>query len=84
MDEGTSLKDAVAQAGAVWIKSIALTAVSAKVGAYSIVNDPIFNGLAISLVFGLAVSTLLTVVMVSLSYYVAPLPYYAMARRRWT
>jgi len=76
LDEGMSLEDAVVQAGAVRIKPIALTAVSAMVGAYFILNDPIFNGLAISLVFGLAVSTLLTVVVVPLSYYV-------MARRRW-
>jgi multidrug efflux pump subunit AcrB len=58
------------------IKPIALTAVSAMVGDYFILNDPIFNGLAISLVFCLAVSTLLTVIVV-------PLSYYAMARRRW-
>jgi len=76
LDEGMSLEDAVVKAGAVRIKPIALTAVSAMVGAYFILNDPIFNGLAISLVFGLAVSTLLTVVVVPLSYYV-------MARRRW-
>ncbi|EBA00606.1 efflux RND transporter permease subunit [Marinobacter sp. ELB17] len=76
LDEGMSLEDAVVQAGAVRIKPIALTAVSAMVGAYFILNDPIFNGLAISLVFGLAVSTLLTVIVV-------PLSYYAMARRRW-
>ena len=36
------------------------------VGAYFILNDPIFNGLAISLVFGLAMSTLLTVLVVPL------------------
>ncbi|PFG52207.1 multidrug efflux pump subunit AcrB [Marinobacter sp. LV10R520-4] len=76
LDEGMSLEDAVVKAGAVRIKPIALTAVSAMVGAYFILNDPIFNGLAISLVFGLAVSTLLTVIVVPLSYYV-------MARRRW-
>jgi multidrug efflux pump subunit AcrB len=76
LDEGMSLEDAVVQAGAVRSKPIALTAVSAMVGAYFILNDPIFNGLAISLVFGLAVSTLLTVIVVPLSYYV-------MARRRW-
>ncbi|WP_227506095.1 efflux RND transporter permease subunit [Marinobacter psychrophilus] len=76
LDEGMSLEDAVVQAGAVRIKPIALTAVSAMIGAYFILNDPIFNGLAISLVFGLAVSTLLTVIVV-------PLSYYAMARRRW-
>ncbi|MCK0162481.1 efflux RND transporter permease subunit [Marinobacter sp. S6332] len=76
LDEGIELEKAVVLAGAVRIKPIALTAVSAMVGAYFILNDPIFNGLAISLVFGLALSTLLTVVVV-------PLLYYTLARCKW-
>ena len=75
-DEGMALEDAVVMAGAVRIKPIALTAVSAMVGAWFILGDPIFNGLAISLVFGLAMSTLLTIIVV-------PLLYYVLARRRW-
>lgn len=63
-------------AGAVRIKPILLTAVSAMVGAYFILGDPIFNGLAISLVFGLAMSTLFTVIVV-------PLLYYTLARCKW-
>lgn len=70
LDEGQSLEDAVVLAGAVRIKPIALTAASAMVGAYFILSDPIFNGLAISLIFGLAMSTLLTVIVVPLMYYV--------------
>ncbi len=70
VEEGRSLEDAVVLAGAVRIKPIALTAVSAMVGALFILTDPIFNGLSISLIFGLAVSTLLTVVAVPLLYYV--------------
>ena len=69
VDEGKSLEDAVVLAGAVRIKPIALTAVSAMVGALFILTDPIFNGLSISLIFGLAVSTLLTVIAVPLLYY---------------
>lgn len=69
MTEGYSLEDAVVLAGAVRLKPIALTAVSAMIGAYFILADPIFNGLAISLVFGLAASTILTVVVVPLLYY---------------
>ncbi|MGP9631314.1 hypothetical protein ACT3TA_18060, partial [Halomonas sp. AOP42-C1-46] len=42
----------------------------AMVGAYFIPSDPIFNGLAISLIFGLIVSTLLTILVVPLLYYV--------------
>jgi multidrug efflux pump subunit AcrB len=74
LDEGVSLEEAVILAGAVRIKPIALTAISAMVGAYFILSDPIFNGLAISLVFGLALSTLFTILVV-------PLLYYALARR---
>ncbi|PAV26858.1 multidrug transporter AcrB [Tamilnaduibacter salinus] len=76
LEEGVALDEAVVLAGAVRIKPIALTAISAMVGAYFILDDPIFNGLAISLIFGLAVSTLLTIVVV-------PLLYYSLARVRW-
>lgn len=76
LDEGMALEQAVVMAGAVRIKPIALTAISAMVGAWFILSDPIFNGLAISLVFGLALSTLLTIVVI-------PLLYYVLARRHW-
>ncbi|SFM45700.1 efflux RND transporter permease subunit [Marinobacter pelagius] len=76
LDEGVELGEAVVLAGAVRIKPIALTAISAMVGAYFILSDPIFNGLAISLVFGLAMSTLFTVIVV-------PLLYYNLARCKW-
>ena len=69
IDEGKSLEDAVVLAGAVRIKPIALTAISAMVGALFILTDPIFSGLAISLIFGLAVSTVLTVLAIPLLYY---------------
>lgn len=76
LDEGMALERAVVMAGAVRVKPIALTAISAMVGAWFILADPIFNGLAISLVFGLAMSTLLTIIVV-------PLLYYVLARRHW-
>ena len=76
LDQGMGLEKAVVTACAVRIKPIALTAISAMVGAYFILSDPIFNGLAVSLIFGLALSTLLTVIVV-------PLLYYVLARRRW-
>lgn len=75
-EEGVTLEEAVVLAGAVRFKPIALTAVSAMVGAYFILSDPIFNGLAISLIFGLSVSTLLTMLIV-------PLLYYTFAKRNW-
>ena len=76
LEQGMVLEQAVVTACAVRIKPIALTAISAMVGAYFILNDPIFSGLAVSLIFGLALSTLLTIVVV-------PLLYYVLARRRW-
>ncbi|NDY94328.1 efflux RND transporter permease subunit [Wenzhouxiangella limi] len=69
LEEGKSLNESVILAGAVRIKPIALTAISAMVGAAFILTDPIFSGLAISLIFGLAVSTLLTVLVIPLLYY---------------
>ena len=50
---------------------IALTALAAMLGALFILDDPIFNGLAISLIFGILISTLLTLVVIPLLYYVA-------------
>lgn len=67
--EGETLEDAVVKAGAIRAKPIVLTAVSAMIGAYFILDDPIFNGLAVSLLFGLVASTLLTLLVVPLLYY---------------
>jgi len=70
LEEGEALEEAVVLAGAVRLKPIALTAISAMVGAAFILSDPIFNGLAISLIFGLAISTVMTVLLIPLLYYV--------------
>ena len=48
-----------------------LTGLAAMLGAFFILDDPIFNGLAISLIFGILVSTLLTLVVIPLLYFVA-------------
>ncbi len=66
--EGKSLRDVVLQAGAVRFKPILLTALAAMIGAVTILLDPIFQGLAISLLFGLASSTLLTVLVIPAIY----------------
>jgi multidrug efflux pump subunit AcrB len=50
---------------------IALTGAAAMLGAFFILDDPIFNGLAISLIFGIFASTLLTLVVIPLLYYVS-------------
>ena len=58
----------VLEAGAVRFKPILLTALAAMIGAATILLDPIFQGLAISLLFGLASSTLLTVLVIPAIY----------------
>jgi multidrug efflux pump subunit AcrB len=50
---------------------ILLTALAAMGGAFFILDDPIFNGLAISLIFGIFVSTVLTLIVIPTLYYVA-------------
>ena len=66
---GMSLDDAVVSAAAVRAKPIILTALAAMLGAFFILDDPIFNGLAISLIFGIAISTLLTLLVIPVLYY---------------
>jgi len=48
-----------------------LTGLAAMAGAFFILDDPIFSGLAVSLIFGLLVSTLLTLVVIPVVYYAA-------------
>ena len=69
-ERGTPLRDAVLEAGAIRFKPILLTAVAAMIGAAFILTDPIFQGLAISLLFGLFSSTLLTVLVIPAIYVV--------------
>jgi len=68
--EGMDLKEAVIQSAAARAKPIVLTGLAAMLGALFILDDPIFNGLAISLIFGILVSTLLTLVVIPVLYYV--------------
>jgi multidrug efflux pump subunit AcrB len=56
------------EAGAIRFKPILLTAIAAMIGAVVILSDPIFQGLAISLLFGLLSSTLLTVLVIPAIY----------------
>ena len=72
---GVPFEEAVIRAGAVRAKPIVLTGLAAMIGAFFILDDPIFNGLAISLIFGIFVSTLLTLVVI-------PVMYYAFMRKR--
>ena len=75
MRAGVSLQDAVIRSGAVRAKPILLTGLAAMLGALFILDDPIFRGLAISLISGILVSTLLTLVVI-------PVLYYALMRTR--
>jgi multidrug efflux pump subunit AcrB len=71
VSRGVAFKDAVVQSAAVRAQPIALTGLAAMIGAFFILDDPIFNGLAISLIFGIFVSTLLTLVVIPVLYYAA-------------
>jgi multidrug efflux pump subunit AcrB len=62
--DGVTLRRALIDAGAIRFKPIFLTAAAAMIGAAFILTDPIFQGLAISLVFGLASSTALKVLVI--------------------
>jgi multidrug efflux pump subunit AcrB len=64
------LLDVLLEAGAIRFKPILLTALAAMIGAVVILSDPIFQGLAISLLFGLASSTALTVLVIPAIYVV--------------
>lgn len=69
LSEGIPLKQAIIEAGAVRTTPILLTTGAVVIGAVIILFDPIFQGLAISLVFGAIVSTLLTLLVIPLIYY---------------
>jgi multidrug efflux pump subunit AcrB len=68
---GMPFKEAVMRSAATRAQPIILTGLAAMIGALFILDDPIFNGLAISLIFGIFVSTLLTLVVIPLFYYAA-------------
>ncbi|MFC3178672.1 efflux RND transporter permease subunit [Undibacterium amnicola] len=69
--EGIAFKEAVVNSAITRAQPIALTGLAAMMGAFFILDDPIFNGLAISLIFGIFVSTLLTLVVIPLLYFMA-------------
>lgn len=75
--EGMSFEKAVIRSGAVRAKPIILTGLAAMLGALFILDDPIFNGLALSLIFGILVSTVLTLVVI-------PVMYYAVMHKKFT
>ena len=69
--EGAEFRDAILQSAITRAQPIVLTALAAMAGAFFILDDPIFNGLAIALIFGILVSTVLTLVVIPTLYYAA-------------
>jgi multidrug efflux pump subunit AcrB len=67
--DGVDPQHAVIAAASARAKPIVLTGLAAMLGALFILDDPIFNGLAISLIFGILVSTVLTLVVIPVLYY---------------
>src|SRR5690606_18609071 len=76
LKDGIPLKQAIIDAGAVRTTPILLTTGAVVIGAIVILFDPIFQGLAISLVAGAIASTILTLLVV-------PLIYYMVERKKW-
>jgi len=67
--DGIDLQHAVVNAAAARAKPIILTGLAAMLGALFILDDPIFNGLALALIFGILVSTMLTLIVIPVLYY---------------
>lgn len=76
LNDGIPLKQAIVEAGAVRSTPILLTTGAVVIGASIILFDPVFQGLAISLVAGAIISTILTLLVV-------PLIYYITERKKW-
>jgi multidrug efflux pump subunit AcrB len=68
VEQGLPLEEAILQSGAVRFRPIFLTAGTTLLGAWPITLDPIFSGLAWSLIFGLFVSTAFTLVLIPVVY----------------
>jgi multidrug efflux pump subunit AcrB len=69
--QGVAFKEAIVRSAITRAQPIVLTGLAAMLGAFFILDDPIFNGLAISLIFGIFVSTVLTLVVIPILYFVA-------------
>ncbi|MEJ2025665.1 MAG: efflux RND transporter permease subunit, partial [Deltaproteobacteria bacterium] len=77
LERGKPIKDAVIESGAIRTRPVILTTVAVITGAFFMLPDPIFAGLGVSLISGAAVSTVLTLVIIPLGYYL----YYRMVHR---
>ncbi len=77
LERGKTIKDAVIESGAIRTRPVILTTVAVITGAFFMLPDPIFAGLGVSLITGAAVSTVLTLVIIPLGYYL----YYRMVQQ---
>ena len=75
--KGVALQEAVIASAQMRARPIVLTALAAMIGALFILSDPIFKGLAVSLIFGMAVSSALTLLVIPIAYYRSKLPAYS-------
>ncbi|MDD3472239.1 MAG: hypothetical protein PHS86_05620, partial [Syntrophaceae bacterium] len=69
LNEGESLRQAIIESGSVRFTPILLTAGAAIFGSWVITLDPVFSGLAWSFIFGIFASTIFTLVVVPIIYY---------------
>lgn len=69
LKEGLPFEEAILQSGAIRMRPILLTAATTALGAWPITLDPIFSGLAWTLIFGLLASTVFTLVVIPVTYY---------------
>ncbi len=76
LNQGLDFSEAILESGAVRMRPILLTAATTAMGAWPITLDPIFSGLAWTLIFGLFASTLFTLVVI-------PVTYFALYRKRY-
>jgi multidrug efflux pump subunit AcrB len=79
--DGVPFKRAIVNSAITRAQPIVLTGLAAMLGAFFILDDPIFNGLAISLIFGIFVSTILTLVVIPTLYYAAYRKQYGMGEK---
>jgi len=79
IERGTPIREAVISAGQTRMRPILITALTLMAGAAAIVSDPIFQGMAASLLFGTAVATVLTLVVIPLGCISAQKQFYLLA-----
>ena len=69
LQKGENFKEAILKSGAVRMRPIVLTAFTTAIGAFPIIFDPVFSGLAWALIFGLFASTLFTLIVIPVTYF---------------